>query len=1061
MSTNCNTIVSVLSKNGTDQKQRYIAALQPNNIQLLDFDVSDWILFAYNFASHVNYFETNNPSQSIDDWTSFFNSFQLDDKNPSFTKSFELQRIKESLKTLLEDYKKEGALTPHLTLFVTFLLLLEQSKKRFNALTKRHLDFYYKDILQIEKLPAKPDKVYLLFELAKNASQQKIDEGTSFDGGKDANGKIRIYKSTDELIANKTTVSLLKNIYHDKENKKIVISPIANSLDGIGGQFPAENNQYWPFGHTDISFPELPSATLGFAIAAPILVLKEGKRSIEFVFTFKNNITNTTINQVINNTTIYLTTQKGWFQVPTILSTVAVKTGTSFVTSVQNKILKIAFQLDENVDAITNYDAKIFGEGFNDALPLAKFIINTATTEGYELYRSLASNILKEITINVDVQNIKNVILENDNSTINALKPFFPFTTIPLAGSNFYVKYEEALGKQWKNIDFSITWKNTPTSFSEHYKGYKQNSIPSISTNDYVLNLLDNTNKFKTEGAIVTSDAYFKYDLDILSNNIWTELANKADQTLFTKNGSVFKTDVSLSNSNYQTAKNGKIRLVSKQSFLHNLYPKFYALALASRNANVVIPNEPYTPLAENVTFNYSASETSFFEKQVSQSLEETYLKNDAFLYHIHPFGYSEEHPYLKSSLDFVSDKNISLLPIYCAGGELFIGLENTKALEQVTLLFQVLEGSENPLTPSFTRNQKIEWSILGNNEWKKLDYTEILLNETDNLLRSGILKFNLPKEATQDNTVLPKNYVWLKGKMHKKFDAVCKLIGIHAQVVLAVFENNSNELAHLETGLEAESISKLTQRVSMVKSIQQPYNSFDYRTEESNEDYYRRVSERLRHKNRAITMWDYEHIILQEFPELYKVKCLNHTSENSFQAPGNVTLVVVPDTVNKNVFDIYQPRVSTATLNKVQNHIAQLNTMHTNTFVINPNYEVVTVSLAVKFKTGFDVNFYTKELGKDITKFLSPWAYDKTIPITFGVSVHISVLIDYLEKLGYVDYLENVRLIKNGGSPQKMVTPSNPKSILVSAKEEEHLISTNIKGCKTITIEENETCQL
>lgn len=69
--------------------------------------------------------------------------------------------------------------------------------------------------------------------------------------------------------------------------------------------------------------------------------------------------------------------------------------------------------------------------------------------------------------------------------------------------------------------------------------------------------------------------------------------------------------------------------------------------------------------------------------------------------------------------------------------------------------------------------------------------------------------------------------------------------------------------------------------------------------------------------------------------------------------------------------------------------------------------------------------------------------------------------LIDYLEKLGYVDYLEDVKLIKEGNAPQKSVSPSNPKSILVSAKENEHIINTTIKGCKTITIEEKEECQL
>lgn len=1059
MSNDCNNIVSVLAKNGTDQKQRYIDALTPNNLQLIDFEISDWILFAYNFAAYVNYFETKSPSNSTSDWTAFFSQFNLEGKNPTFENSFELLRIKDDINTIIEDYKKEASLTPHLTLFIAFLLLLENSKQRFNAITKRHLDFYYKNILHIEKLAATPDKVHLLFELAKNATQQKTEAQTAFDGGKDAIGKSRVYKSSEEFIANKATVSHLKNVFHDNVNKKIVASTIANSYDGLGGKFPDENTQYWPFGHTDDNYPTLPNATLGFAIASPILVLSEGKRSIEISFTFENEIANADANQIMEYMAVYLTTDKGWFEVPEISSAITIKNGTTYSTSTDANVMKIAFQLDENVDPITNYNTKVLGTEFESALPIAKFILDTSVEDGFELYRSLAQNTLESITIKVDVQNIKSVLLENDNSTINALKPFFPFTTIPVIGSNFYINYPEVFTKNWENIDAVIAWKNTPINFKEHYKTYKSSSIKSISTIAFTDSLINSSNAFITAGEIVNNDGYFKYDLDILSNNLWTE--NQNNQTLFTLSEGIFKTNLRILNSGFNTEKKGQLKMTLKTSFLHNLYPKIYALALSSLNKNVLLPNEPYTPLAESLILDYTASETSVFKEESSKPLEETYNENKAQLFHIHPFGYSEEHTYLKTNLDFVTNKDTYLVPTYCIGGELFIGLENTEELQQITLLFQVLEGSENPLTESFSGKQKIEWSVLGSNEWKTLEYSDILLNETDNLLTSGIFKFNLPKEATQDNTKLPKNYIWLKAKMHKKYDVVCKMTGIHAQVVLATFEDNLNDLSHLETGLSANTISKLSQRISNVKAITQPYNSFDYKPAESDSDYYRRISERLRHKNRAITMWDYEHIILQEFPELFKVKCLNHTSETSFQAPGNVTLVIVPDTVNKNVFDIYQPRVSTATLNKIQDHITQLNSMHINTFVINPNYEVVVVSLAVKFKVGFDVNFYSQELGSDITKFLSPWAYDNTIPITFGVSVHISLLIDYLEKLGYVDYLEDVELIKDGGKPQKVVSPSNPKSILVSAKANEHIINTNVTSCESITIEENEECQL
>jgi hypothetical protein len=1056
---NCNTILSVLTSNGSDQKQRYLNALQPENIRLNDFELTDWVLFAHNFSEYVNYFETSNSQTPSGNWKPFFDFFKWNGEKPSIENQLKLDRVKKELADLIEENKKGYAITPHLTLFLTFLMLLENSKKRYNNLTKRHLDLYYSQILHIDKLPATPDKVYLIFELAKNALQEKIETKTGFDGGKDALGKTRTYYSNNELIANKTVVSSLKNIYNDIDEKKITASPVANSYDGLGAAFPDKNNtQWWPFGYIDKTgvLPKLPNPALGFAVASPILLLSEGKRSIQMSFTFQNNITAITSAIIKECLSLQLTTAKKWLEVAEIASSLPIKSGSTYTTSVSGKTMKIAFLLDENADAITGYDAKIYGEEFATNLPVAKFNLDITKVNGYDLYKLLAENKLENIIINIDVQNIKNAVLENDFGSINAAKPFFPFSPQPVDNSNFLVKYSEAFTKKWENISIDVLWKNTPVDFVEHYKAYKTTALNTISVGAFKSSVLNASNGFISTGGIVTANSYFQYQPAILSNNIWQNYGSAA--TLFTATNP-FKTTLNITNSNFITEKNGQLKLTLTKSFLHKLYPKIYALALSTDDANVVIPNEPYTPLAENLVLNYTASETTKFSVTVGETLEGIYTKNEARLFHIHPFGYSEEHSYLKSLLDYVENGNSYLFPTYCKGGELFIGLENVPELQQITLLFQVLEGSENPTTLSFTGKQKIEWSVLGNNEWRILNPSDILGNETDNLLQSGILKFNLPKEATQNNTRLPKNYIWLKAKMHKKFDVVCKITGIHAQAVLAAFQDNANDLSHLKTGLEAGTISKLLQRLSNVKSVTQPYNSFGYKPVESSEDYYRRISERLRHKNRAVTMWDYEHIVLQKFPELYKVKCLNHTCDDSYQSPGNVTLVVIPDTVNKNVFDIYQPRVSTATLNKVKKHIDQLNSMHVTTFVINPKYEEVQVDLKVKFKPGYDENFYMQQLNADIIKFLSPWALDKNIPITFGVTIHSSMLINYIEKLGYVDYLQDVKLLKNGVLSDKAAVPSNPKSILVSAKS--HVISTNVTHCTVKTIEPQEECQL
>jgi hypothetical protein len=370
----------------------------------------------------------------------------------------------------------------------------------------------------------------------------------------------------------------------------------------------------------------------------------------------------------------------------------------------------------------------------------------------------------------------------------------------------------------------------------------------------------------------------------------------------------------------------------------------------------------------------------------------------------------------------------------------LYIALESAAVADFISLYFKVAEGTENPLAKTFVGDQRIEWAILSNNVWRSLDTSLMTANEIDNLLISGKIGFTIPEYATTDNTILDKGYFWIRAKMYKRYDAVCQLHGIHAQAIVAQFENRGNSLEHLAKGLPAGTITKTIQRVSQIKGVVQPYSSFDGKEEENDLLYYRRVSERLRHKNRAIALWDYEHLVLQQFPEVFKVKCLNHTNESDFTAPGNVTLIVVPDTVNKTVFDIFQPRVSRGLLNKIQSYISGLNSMHVNLFVMNPNYEEVKIQVGAKFYPGLDENNYRKQLGEDLIRFLSPWAYETKAEVTFGISFTRSTLIHYIEQLDYVDYIDGLKIYKNDELQGNHCSPSNPKSILVSAKEHEVL---------------------
>ncbi|MGO4710908.1 baseplate J/gp47 family protein, partial [Chryseobacterium sp. 2TAF14] len=377
-------------------------------------------------------------------------------------------------------------------------------------------------------------------------------------------------------------------------------------------------------------------------------------------------------------------------------------------------------------------------------------------------------------------------------------------------------------------------------------------------------------------------------------------------------------------------------------------------------------------------------------------------------------------------------------------GGELYIGLD---AVPQTTvsLLIQMLEGSENPLADTFREKEFIEWSILSGNTWIDLS-GNILQNETRKFLESGIVKFKISKDINTSHTRFTDGLVWIRAKSKRSYDAVCKIQGIYTQAVLATFQDQNNDLSHLNNGLEANTISKLITRVPQVKSLTQPYNSFDGKYKETDTEFYRRVSERLRHKHRAITQWDYEQLVLQEFPEVFKVKCLNHTSEKSYMAPGNVTLMVVPDIKNKNAFDIYQPRVSRATLNRIQNYVNELNTMQVDAQVINPNYKEAKVEAQVKLFDKYDETFYLKQLDEDIKKYISPWAFTDAKDIDFNVVLNVNQLVSYLEQLHYIDYIDEVKILVNNVLQKQALIEVDPKSILVSAKQ--HKVSITDQVC-------------
>ena len=210
--------------------------------------------------------------------------------------------------------------------------------------------------------------------------------------------------------------------------------------------------------------------------------------------------------------------------------------------------------------------------------------------------------------------------------------------------------------------------------------------------------------------------------------------------------------------------------------------------------------------------------------------------------------------------------------------GMLYIGLENLLPLQTISLLFQFAEGSAEDEEKDPPR---INWSYLSYNEWKPLREENLVSDSTFGFQTTGIVKIDVPSDASLNNTILAGDLIWLCASVTEYSDRIPMLIDVVAQAVAVSFIDNNNAPSHFENALPAETIAELSIKAEEIETVLQPFASFDGKAPERGLQFYTRVSERLRHKGRAITPWDYERLVLNRFPSIYKVKAVPHTDPN------------------------------------------------------------------------------------------------------------------------------------------------------------------------------------
>ena len=887
---------------------------------------------------------------------------------------------------LVFSLKKYPNHSPHYALYLSFVQLFSEAQEDQNRFTKRHLDFYYKEVLLLKPQHAQPDSVHLNIEPQKNQQAFLLPQGTKFSAGKNADGKKRYYATVADTVVNQAKINSIFSTL--KKNNQLYYSD-RTELNGSGESFPAFNAET--------------IAEYGMAVTSPILYLQSGTRTITLNFYYGS--TKLKIN--FQDFTYYLSSKEGWKEVNATGSTLVIGSDEEPIIPFDKEV-----HIDNNFDT-TNPVLKIIPKGISKNISFTK------------------------LQIDVDVKESNHFKIYSQNGEVDTNKSFYPFGEFPQNGmsmlftSNEFFQKRHAIGSLSVSSNESELDKETELEYlkkgvwSEEVKKqiFKLEYVAQVFQYEHFIPqaqlvpyyLAKNANIGGLTSEVPTPQLATAQVINILGVLLPTNDFHSSTLSIYSEQSRISSTgteDEYVS----KDKKNGYVKIILQhKNYDGNTYLKNY---LNNVKVDGNISSIPVPPTIESLHFNYTASQTFG-------------LKNDGEdhkLLQVFPRGYKALREQGKFNIN----------PNFQNKGDIYIGIQHIQAGNVANILFQVADGTANPLIEP----ERISWDILIDNSWSAI---KNLNDTTTGLTQSGIISFKVPDNFFLENqTRLPNDSLWIKIGLPTKDETICNLLGVHAQACKAVLFDENPENIVFEKNIEAGTISKILNPITGVKKVHQFYESFYGREAESEEKFYIRSSERLRHKNKAITLWDYERLILEKFPQVHMVKCLNHYRyeggiRNNTSA-GYITIIPIAQNSSSTVPEYWKPLVDIGTMKSIEQYIQKKASPHVRINVRTPILEKIKLTFDVHFKEmpGNDNEVLSQNLNDVIKNFLSPWLIQGTVE--FKRSISKSEIIRLIDQQQYVDHLSNL-VIRHQMPDKKMfdiveeLQPSTEYSLLIPSK--------------------------
>lgn len=710
---------------------------------------------------------------------------------------------------------------------------------------------------------------------------------------------------------------------------------------------------------------------------------------------------------------LLISTDIGWYEIANY--------NAQFDVSGLIHTLVLSFELNESQPAFINAESTLHSNTQADeallklttGLPTIKVLL--AEDAEFYLYSLLENLIVVSNSIDVEVKGLNNLMIHNDTGPVDTSSPFQPFGAQPKNDQSLIISSDEFSYKQIKKLDINVQWHQLPKvtgGFEQYYQDYQlgiKNEDFQVCSSVLINGNWHHPNVEQTQMLFSLNKANQLHEKSTLSIH-HCELFQPATKT---EHASIRYHSNSLSGF-------CKIQLSGKPTaFAHAAYPHVLNQKLVSnikKKAKQKPLNEPYTPLVNKISVDYQA-QTKINVEQLSV-LNRT--PNQHHIVTLNPFG-------AQTLAQAYQEGNGYLIPQYSNANHLYIGLDIKEQINTpISIYFDLMESSVNKPRSNLPI---IEWAYLaGDNDWQLIPAKEILQDTTSGFLKSGIIRLNLPSQALQHLNsknatheslnpigIMDTSQFWIRISTQESATQFCQLNGVEINALELVRDQSDAP----STSLAAGSISKTQRSLFCVKSIYQPRDSRVGRAKENEYDWVKRSSERLRHRQRAITAWDYERLVLEEFDFIDQVKCFPCLDVNTRalpvkKAPGHISLVVIPAAQQQTPEQLCTPpkMISAIELNRIQKYLQSMACDGIKINVCNPNYEYLQVRCSVVFAQQTAEANPHHALNTALIHYISSWGnYGPTRQ--FEWAYYEDEITAFIHDLPYIEFVTALSLLK------------------------------------------------